>query len=67
MSIALFAPQFLLYFAINEWVDAAILVKKTLAFHPQLAKRGMFISMYNYIRGLAKPKVVSTQYKASSI
>ena len=67
MAIALLAPEYLLYLAINEWVDAAILVKRTLAFHPRLAKPGMLACIYNYICELARPKDVSTLYNASSI
>ena len=65
MTIALFAPEYLLYLAINQWVDAAILVKKTLAFHPQLAKRGMLTCMYGNVRGLVWTKDVSTQHQPS--
>jgi len=64
MLIALLAPEFLLYLAINEWTEAAYLVKKTIASHPRLAKRGMLTCVYNYIRKLANPKDVSPQYRA---
>jgi len=67
MLIALLSPELLLHLAVNEWVKAAYLVKKTLAFHPQLAKRGRLARVCDYIRGLAKPKNVSTRHKASSI
>ena len=60
MVIALIAPEFLLYLAINERISAAFLVKKTLASHPKLAKPGMLNGMYNYIRELEKVRDVST-------
>ena len=63
MAIALFAPEFLLCLAINQWADAAILVKKTQAFHQGLDKRGMLTYMYDYIRGLVWTRAVSTQYQ----
>jgi len=65
MAIALLIPEFLLYLAINQWVDAFTLVKKTLEFHPRLVKRGMVIWMYDKVRGLVWPKDVSTQYQPS--
>jgi hypothetical protein len=60
MVIALLAPEYLLYLAINDRIDASILLKKVLEFHPDLAKPGMLSRMYNYIRGRTKPKEVST-------
>ena len=62
---ALFVPEYLFYIAINELVNASILVKKTLEFHPQLAKRGMLTCMYDNVRGLVWPKGVSTQHQPS--
>jgi len=60
MVLALIAPKVLLYLAINERINAAFLVKKTLASHPQLAKPGMLTCIYNYICELANVKDVST-------
>jgi len=62
MVVALFAPEVLLYLAINERIDATILVKRTLAVHPHLAKPGMLARLYNYIR--VKLKNVSVLYQA---
>jgi hypothetical protein len=62
MVIALLAPEFLLYLAINERIRAGTLLKKALEFHPHLAKPpGMLARMDNYIRGRAKSKDVSVQ------
>jgi len=60
MVIALIAPELLLFIAINDRMNAAILVKKTLASHPQLAKPGMLTRIYNYIHELAMVRDVST-------
>ena len=73
MVVALFAPEVLLYLAINEWINATALVKRTLAFHPHLAKPGMLARVYNYIRELNRVynytrawlKDVSVPYQAS--
>ena len=51
MIIALLAPEFLLYLAINERIMASVLLKKVLKFHPHLAKPGKFTCLYNWIRG----------------
>ena len=59
MIIALFAPEFLLFFAVNERIAAGILLKKVREFHPHLAKPGMLARMHNRIR-----KDVSTQCQA---
>jgi len=56
MVIALLAPEYLLYLAINQWTDVAYLVRKTLQSHPQLSKG----KIYDLIRGSVKPKDVST-------
>ena len=64
MFIALLAPELLLFLAINEMVTARNLLKKVLKFHPHLAKPGMLASMYNWIRGRAESKEVSTQRQA---
>jgi len=60
MFLALLAPEVLLYLAIIEKLTAQTLLEKTLKFHPHLAKPGVFTSMYNWIRGRAKSKGVST-------
>jgi len=62
MVVALFAPEVLLYLAINERIDATKLMKRALEFHPRLAKPGMLARVYNYIR--AKLKDVSIPYQA---
>jgi len=67
MVIALLAPEYLLYLAINQTTDVAYLVKKTLASHPRLAKPGMLTCIYDYIREIIRPKDVSSQYHPSSI
>ena len=56
MIIALLAPEYLLYLAINQWTDVAHLVRKTLQSHPRLSKG----KIYDLIRGSVKPKDVST-------
>ena len=61
MTLALLAPEFLLYLAITERITAGILLKKVLGFHPYLAKPGMLARVYSYICGLGKSKEVSTQ------
>jgi len=65
MVVALLAPEFLLYLAINERINAAKLMKRTLDFHPRLAKPGMLAHLYNYTR--AKLKDVSVPYQAPII
>ena len=67
MVIALLAPEYLLYLAINQWTDVAYLVKKTLASHPQFGKVGILDRIHGYIHGLVWPNDVSTQYQPSSI
>jgi hypothetical protein len=51
MFIALLAPEFLLYLAINERINAGTLLKKVHKFHPHLKKPGMLTCIYNWIRG----------------
>ena len=63
MFIALFAPELLFFLAINERINAGILLRRVLGFHPNLAKPGMLADMYNWIRGRAKSKDVSTPCK----
>jgi len=65
MVIALLAPEIVLYLAITDRIDATALVRRTLEFHPHLAKPGMLARVYNYIR--AKLKHVSIQYQASVV
>ena len=50
MIFALFAPEILLYFAINERITAGVFQKKVLESHPHLAKPGMLARVYNWIR-----------------
>ena len=61
MFIALLAPEFLLFLAINERISANTLLKKVLKFHPHLDKPGMLAGVYNWIRGRVKSKGVSVQ------
>ena len=54
MVIALGAPEFLFFLAINELIGATALVKRVQAYHPHLAKRptirGLFVSaQYLYV------------------
>ena len=53
MFIALIAPEALLFLAINERIEAGILLKKVLGFHSGLAKPGMCTRTYKWIRGRA--------------
>lgn len=64
MLLALLAPEVLLYLAINERINAGLLLKRALQFHPHLAKPGMVTRLYAYIRGLG---AVSTRHPASTI
>ena len=50
MIFALFAPEALLFLAINERVDAEILLRKVLEFHPHLEEPGF----RNWIRVTSK-------------
>jgi len=61
MFIALLAPEYLLYLAIIERVNAGILLRKVLKFHPHLATPGMLVGVYNWIRGRVKSKDVSAK------
>jgi len=65
MVVALLAPEALLFLAINERIDATVLMKRALDSHPRLAKPGMRARIYNYIR--AKLKHVSVPYQAPMI
>ena len=60
MAIALFAPEVLLFLAMNERMGATSLMKTVQEFHPSLIKPGMLSRVYKYIRG--KLKDVSTSY-----
>ena len=55
MIFALLAPEVLFFLAINERVDAEILLSKVLEFHPHLEKPGI----RNWIRRLVTSKEVS--------
>ena len=59
MFIALIAPEFLLFLAINERISAGFLRKEVLRLHPDLAMPGMFTRVYNWIRRRAVFKGVS--------
>jgi len=64
MFLALLAPEFLLYTAINERINAGILLRKALKFHPHLAKPGMLVGVCNWICGGMKSKVdVSVKFQ----
>ena len=65
--VALLVPEALLFLAINERINAGVLLKKALKSHPDLAKPGMVTRMYTYIRGLATPRAVSTIHQSSTI
>ena len=67
MIIALFAPELLLCLAINERINAGILLKRVLGFHPHLAKPGTLAQVYNWIRGRAESKDVSSPCQACVI
>lgn len=60
MLLALLAPEVLLFLAINERINAGILLEKALKFHPHLAKPGVVTRIYANIRGLATSSSVST-------
>ena len=50
MVIALYAPEILLFLAINEWISAKTLLKRVLVLHSDLAEPGMFDPMCHFIR-----------------
>ena len=58
MVIALYAPELLLYLAINERISADAMVKKVLAAHPHLAEPGL---LDRYIYGPVEWILVSAQ------
>ena len=67
MLIALLAPEYLLYLAVCERIDAGFLLGKVQEFHPELVKPGMIAHMRNSIRGLVNSREVSTQCQASEV
>ena len=67
MIIALLAPEFLLFLAISERIDAGFLLGKVLEHRPELVQPGMIACMRNYIRGLVNSREVSTQCQASEV
>ena len=64
MLIALLAPEVLLFLAINERIDAGLLMKTVREYHPELVKPGMIDCIRNYIRGRVNSSEVSTQHQA---
>ena len=64
MFIALLAPEFLLFLAINEMFMARALLREVLKFHPHLAKPRKLAGMYSWIRGRAESKDVSAKCQA---
>ena len=64
---ALIAPEFLLFLAINERIDAEFFLKKVLESRPELVKPGMIACVRNYLRGRANSKKVSTLCYASAV
>ena len=67
MFIALLAPEVLLFLAINERINAGILLRKVLKSHPHLVKPGMLAGVCDWIRGRVKSKDVSAQCQSSVI
>lgn len=71
MAVALIAPEALLCAAINQRIDAEILVKKAAEYLPspqELAKPGIFARLLQYcIPKRAKMGDVSTQYEAFTL
>ena len=61
MIIALYAPELLLFLAINELISADTLVEKVLAVHKRLTGPTLFASIRQYIRGRVKWIIVSAQ------
>jgi hypothetical protein len=62
MLISLIAPEALFFAAINERIDAGVLVKNAVKCLPseELANPGMLARAYNYSLGRARSKDVST-------
>ena len=61
MVVALVAPEVLLCAAINQKVDAEILMKRAVE-HLPLVKPGIFARLFHYAPRQAKLEAVSTQY-----
>jgi len=61
MLIALLVPEILLYLAMYESINAGILLRKALKFHPHLAKPGALSRVYSWIRGRVKSNDVSVK------
>ena len=61
MVIALYAPEFLLFLAINEIINADTLVERVLAVHKGLTGPRLLDSMGEYIGGRVKWLYVSNQ------
>jgi len=61
MFIALLAPEVLLLLALDERVNAGILLRKALKFRPHLAKPGALARVYSWIRGRVKSNDVSSK------
>ena len=62
MILALLAPEYLLFLAMNKRVNASVLVKKVKKFHPDLAGPGVCARLSNWFR-----KDVSSLYQAPAI
>jgi len=67
MFITLLALEYLLFLAINERINAGILLRKVLKSHPHLVKPGMLAGMWDWIHSRVKSKEVSTQCQSSVI
>ena len=65
--IALLAPELPLFLAINDRINAGILLEKFRRFHPHPAEPGMLARIYNWVRGRGKSKTVSAQCQSSMI
>ena len=61
MVFALFAPEIVLYLAVNERINAGALLKQVLKLHPDLYKPGLLARLNNWFLGPEKSKDVSTQ------
>lgn len=66
-GLALVAPVVLLYIPINDRITAGVLLKRVLEFHPHLAKPGILVRMYNWIRRRVRSKEVSAQCQSTVI
>ena len=61
MVIALYAPEFLLFLAINEIINADTLVERVLAVHKGLTGPGLLDHIGKYIGGRVKWIYAGTQ------